>query len=930
MKRCLSYLIILIAFLGILSPFMSLTEASDLSTTLVRLDRLIPNTTTGGMICGQPTSNATEGLVSITFPNGFSVNNNPANWTVTTTNLLTGASAWPGIGTATGVSGQTVTFPSGNLATGTTYCFNFSAANTLTTSTLGEKSGTLTTRTSGGAPIDSGDYGLTIVANDQINVSAAVAANPTDFDASLALTNPSGSTFPQNTTLTYTLTYGSNLSYGATIDVEADWSLGTISGSGIPTVDILDYVIGSASNGYGGATPIVDTVNRKITWHIPVFPGNTTGQTVTFQLKTNSAYTGTNTVSFSVNGRVVGPGTQTPDSTVTSDYLYEGAPTPTPTPTAGPNPTSGPGPTSTPGPTVTPNPSNPFAFNTISIDSITSSTAQISTSLNEAANIVFSYGIDPTALTKIIKPKNQSTNFTINLSDLTPSTTYYFTITATNAVGEEINSDIYVLTTATLSESPQVNINSLITSSNNNIISSGANPATGSGSLNQPPTIVMPINAPYEFRFSLQKNIPIKRIRAILKSKTVLGINTLTPPVTTNLSSENVEITEIQPGIYIGRLLGQSVPGDYELYVQIADFSGNIAEQKIANLNFVTPLHVFSAKSKKPIEGARVTLFVYNTYSRIYTLISPSVLNIQNPIYTNKDGTIGITLPQGQYKIVVEAIGYSPKEIRFEIGPGKGNYPQVYLSSVGLNIFVIIDYYASTISDFYQTTSLYLAALASSNRFFYLIATLSLLLLLITTVSALSVKTHIRPLDLPGYLFFEIEEIIFRHTHNKYIYGEVMDHTKGNHLTQALVEVFDLHGGQLIAKTKTNKTGDFFIKKPLSGSSFKIVVSKNGYANEILKDYSLTYPSHKLQFTLTRKNEADSQSLISTLLAGMENLVGFSFELLLVACILFETIFIKTVGLITTLPFIIATILTIIVWLFYAHRVLRKRLSSSY
>src|SRR5690606_24178239 len=77
------------------------------------------------------------------------------------------------------VVGQTVTFPSGDLtSTSNLYCFNFASTSTLTTpaSTGNNLMGTVTTRTGAPATIDSSQFALSIIADDQITINAAVGA----------------------------------------------------------------------------------------------------------------------------------------------------------------------------------------------------------------------------------------------------------------------------------------------------------------------------------------------------------------------------------------------------------------------------------------------------------------------------------------------------------------------------------------------------------------------------------------------------------------------------------------------------------------------------------------------------------------------------------------------------------------------------------
>lgn len=193
---------------AMVAPFVvsNNANAANLSEASVKLDRLKAATVTGGTVCVTPTTTATEADVKVAFPTGFTVDATAANWTVTTTGLPSGATAWPGIDTATNVTGQTVTFPSTDLTVGTNYCFNF--AGVLTTGTAGnDKVGTITTEASGPATIDSASYATSIVSDDQIVVNATVSptfsfalgGNSDTFTSALSTT---GTTSTSGTTAT--------------------------------------------------------------------------------------------------------------------------------------------------------------------------------------------------------------------------------------------------------------------------------------------------------------------------------------------------------------------------------------------------------------------------------------------------------------------------------------------------------------------------------------------------------------------------------------------------------------------------------------------------------------------------------------------------------------------------------------------------------
>lgn len=153
-------------------------QAAQLNQVMVRFDRLMISEQTTGTVCAKPATASAEASVQVVFPTGYTLGA-AGTFTVDTANLAwpSGAAAWTGINTATNVTGQTVTFPSGDLAsTSTLYCFNWanSAAVQVKSSATSSNTGTVTTRDSGPATIDSGSYSTASISDDQIDVSASV------------------------------------------------------------------------------------------------------------------------------------------------------------------------------------------------------------------------------------------------------------------------------------------------------------------------------------------------------------------------------------------------------------------------------------------------------------------------------------------------------------------------------------------------------------------------------------------------------------------------------------------------------------------------------------------------------------------------------------------------------------------------------------
>lgn len=168
---------------SLILPLLSnnFASAADLGQATVRFDRMQASTPTTGTVCAKPSATmlaSTEVDVQVVFPTGYTLGA-AGTFTVNTTDLAwpSGGTIWPGIGTASNVTGQTVTFPSGDLTSSTTlYCFNWinTAAVTVKAGASGSNTGSITTRASGPTNIDSSGYSTASVTSDQIVVSATV------------------------------------------------------------------------------------------------------------------------------------------------------------------------------------------------------------------------------------------------------------------------------------------------------------------------------------------------------------------------------------------------------------------------------------------------------------------------------------------------------------------------------------------------------------------------------------------------------------------------------------------------------------------------------------------------------------------------------------------------------------------------------------
>ncbi|MCL6096325.1 MAG: hypothetical protein M1444_01400 [Patescibacteria group bacterium] len=878
--------------------------ASFFASAYVRLDNQSSSAPLSGAVCAEPSSAGagTENKIVVTFPSDFTVSSNTSNWTTSIANLPSGATVWPSIGaTATNISGQSVTFSSGDLTTNTLYCFNFTGNASTTGSTGTDKTGIITTKNSSGTTIDSTTYAVSIVSNNQINITASVDPQVSDLPIAIESTT-TGTQFAQNTTISYQITYGSTNVSSVPLTIQAQWSQGTVQGSPVPSVDILDYVVGSAGNAYNSTAPVVDTVNRTITWTISSIPGNTTGKTVTFSLKTNSNYTGGNNVSFTISARAVSGSTVTADKTVAQNYLYSGASTTSTTATATPTRT----------PAVIP---QPLSFSDISIRSVSQSDASIAITTNSNATLVISYGTSPNLLSQTIKTLTYQTQNIIALSDLLPDTNYYFTITAKNTSGNFAVSDIFTFTTAVISKTPEVNLTSLVITSKNTVLLNPLSQPTP----NQPVKniIVIPESNVFEIQFSVSTSAKIKSIQLVIRNKKVLGASTFGPR-DTNASSNFVNLAETQPGIYRGRLLSNQTPGIYELYARIADFNGNIVEQKISDIKIVNSFKVFEKGTKKPIENARVAFYLYSPTTKIYDLISPAILPIENPSYSGLDGAVSIVLPEGHYKADISAIGYRSQTVKFNLGVDSGDYPTVYLQSQPVNLLNTATYLGSTLIDSLALNAQFLKYVASSNRFFTLLTVLAWVFFIFLAYFSFSARTHISITSIP-YFFLHKLKLALPWTSKSIVVVKIIDNETKEPVSKTVIFIIDPRNNKILLHSKTDKRGEFYFHKLLA-EEFKISVMKKGFlanGDTVFKQQEM----NKMPLILSlEKDKNYKKPLVEWVFLYVEGLIGIFLEFILVTSLIFQIFFIFTFGFVRIAPFLFISSLNIILLFLYVYK----------
>lgn len=680
---CLRYLLrAVVIFLTALATISSVTTPAQAWTeALIKPSRLVPSTSPGAiLVVGKPSQVGTESVVELSSPTNWTVSATASDYTVSTTSLPAGYTAWPGISTATNVAGHTASFPSGNLTVGTTYAFWITGGYQTTPSTAGSGANYnwILRSTNGSSTIDTETISVPIVSNDQITLQATVPASSNNVTLSLERTT-GNLLVSQGVEQTYTATYSNNLSYATALTIEVSWTLGTLEDSVTPSIEMLEYVLGSASSGYNQTTPVVDLIHRKLTWSIASIPANTTNQTVTFKLRTSHADTYGKKARATISGQIIEP-TVTTQSSVTQEYLYEpwtASPTPaSPSPTTDTSTTLASTPTPPPSsPTTNEQVTNQPGFSSgavapspplvttavtverVSITKVTDSSIGIQAKLSSPAAIIVHYGTTPDALSQSVTSRVVSQSHSVELHNLAANTTIYFKVEPQTTLAVE-NLEIYKATTAFKAMTAALIPNQSFLTSRGQLLHKIAGDLASLG------WIIIPTTTPLEAIMSFNQADEVTSVQLQILDET-------------NAVVMSTALTPNGPQVFSGRGVTSDLPHKYQVVAQIRDVWGNLQTLQLAALYVQSPFKVV-APNQAPLEFAQVILSRWDTTTnRFIRLPAPDFL-ASNPLQTQKQGILQVTLPEGRYQAEVSLPGYQSKTQEFSIS-STGGYPTIVL-----------------------------------------------------------------------------------------------------------------------------------------------------------------------------------------------------------------------------------------------------------
>lgn len=570
-----------------------------------------------------------------------------------------------------------------------------------------------------------------------MNVTATVPplVSPTNAQVLISSSPLSSTVLQENDEVTITIRYRSQETASWPFEVVGSWQPGQIENNPSNTIDVFSYIIGSATNADEGTTPVVDLINRKITWTIPSVSSSTTYHTVSFKLKVRNDIPTEKAISAVVqaDGKIFT--TPLPQQTLTFTIQKTVEPTLStgPTPTSIP-PTSAPGiakPTAitTPPSLISPSPKPPdFRFGLVEIKKITDTETEIYFQTSIKSTYIISYGTSPKKLTQQASSLTFEKDHTITLSDLQPDTSYFFSIKALDEAGDSIISDIFTFRTA---KGPQE-----VIIEKSDIAILWKNFFLTSADVNR---VVIPHNTPFTISANVKNPGNIRSIKARFKNTAVLGINNTT-------QSPNVDetpLTEILPGIFSGEITTPLTNGKYQILLETVEESGTFETQIVPYDFYISdPLRVIDNKTGKAIEHASVEIKRFEESLHRYTPLQNS---FALDTLTDEKGQLAVVLPAGRYIIEVKHTLYKPTSLTTELGISDLTLPAIYLES-NSTFSTIVTQLKESVANVVHYCASAISPLFSSVQTQPFIITLLVILLVVLTIATLwekDTKVHI-------------------------------------------------------------------------------------------------------------------------------------------------------------------------------------------
>ena len=283
-------------------------------------------------------------------------------------------------------------------------------------------------------------------------------------------------------------------------------------------------------------------------------------------------------------------------------------------------------------------------------------------------------------------------------------------------------------------------------------------------------------------------------------------------------------------------------------------------------------------------------------------------------MYSDTQGFVTVVLPDGEYKFVVDALGYESQEVLFSVSAAdQVEYPTVYLRSTTVSFFDWISFQYQTLQDVFATVQNEFQDRIQSARFRSLVEITSLGVFTILTIASLVARTRMTPLQLLQYLRIHIQQLLAQKSGQYLFQATVYDAGSIYPVVGAVIILFERKSKRESMQLYSNAQGLVYtqLEEPV-----EYLVSAPGYVPQ----EGVVTPDENGQAVLQIKLEAQStlpEKVERELHVVATNILGFFFEILVVSSVIFEVFFMQHLGVARVLPFLVLSLLNVVIWFTY-------------
>lgn len=560
--------------------------------------------------------------------------------------------------------------------------------------------------------------GSSVVQAGDIQVTATIPPNSSTVSTSVSVT-PTTYPIPQDTVLTVTIQYQATYSGSFPLVVQGAWGEGTLSSQSSPSIHSAEYVPNSATTGYGATAPIVDITNRTVRWNIPSFPSSASPQTIEFQIKTTSSYTGPLIVTFPVEATILSP-VPSPTATESVEYQYGAVATPTPTPIPSTTPTASPTLVASTSPTPSPSPtSTPVVaaqLESIKLLTVQDTAATIGVGFGAPTMLLLRYGTQHDQLAATVRYRDEADIHRVFLNDLLPQTTYYFRIY--HPLTFEPLSEIYTFTTASISQAFTQDENapiSLVVTRKGTVISQ--TPVVSSREYVS--AVPVPKSSVIDVHLEVPTATSIQDIVVEIRVKGVLGV------INEAFAQEEVvssvtHMKKIGDTLYSAKLKVPSESGEYELVGHITYVSGALSEYILSHFEVNNSFTVLDERTAEPLENVRVYVERFNAHTQLYEGLPDLYGLSHNPAFTGTDGSLDMTLLPGKYRAHVSHFTYTSTSVEFEVSSERAlALPTVHLTPEHGHLLTFFSHAIPVMTTIFYEVWQYAGSISHSKQFLH-------------------------------------------------------------------------------------------------------------------------------------------------------------------------------------------------------------------